>query len=425
MKNKLLSNRPFIFFYLSRTSANIADSIYTVVLLYFIQSVTESVSYTSFTYSAMSATAMLSFLVGPLVDRHSPLKIASISLLVQAIIIFSVPFLIGVPSFGMMLVLALVFVASCFSLLFYPANNKLIPILMGSQDEIVKANSLINSTDQVINIIGYLVGASIIVWIGMNNTFFLASGLLLLAGLIYLRMSQRLTIPTLVKEDSAKESSSYFTELKEGFSFVKGNVIMRSMLPFYALINFLLAIVIITLPSLGVAAGSPIYYSLIYIAFFIGVISGSILTNHVPKKGFVIALAWIFMGISLCVFAIVQGIWLKMGGILLMGISTGLINVLQTSLIQISTPTNLLGRVMSFLQSISFASMPLGALIGGMLTLRYPLETVLTYSGVLIIASGLILACIKTIRTLIIQEEPNETQQQTVVAESSDKSMEG
>ncbi|WCM63690.1 MFS transporter [Paenibacillus polymyxa] len=415
MRNNLLSNPRFLFFYLSRTSANIADSIYMIVMLYFVQSITESVSYTSFTYSAITATSMFSFIVGPIVDRHSPLKLASLSLLMQAIIIFFVPFLIGEQSYKLILILVLVFLASCFSLLFYPANSKLIPILMRNNDDIIKANVVINSTDQVINIVGYLLGASIIIFLGMKNTFYLASGLLLLAGLTFFWMSRNLIPSNYMENEPAKHSGSFLLELKEGFSFVKQNVFLKIMMPFYALINFLLAMLIITIPSLAVSAGSPIYYSLIYIVFFIGMFCGSILTNYVPKKAFVIAVAWILMGISLCVFSLMQGIWLKMVAVLPMGIGSGLINVQQTAIIHIITPTKLLGRVLSFLSSISNASLPLGALVGGVLTLRFPLENVLLFSAVLIMASGLILLCIKTVRQFTIEDQTEERQKEANV----------
>ncbi|MEK3902762.1 MFS transporter [Paenibacillus sp. FSL R7-0179] len=411
MKTKLFSNYRFLSFYLSRSSANIADSIYSIVLLYFVQSMTESVAYTSFMYSATTSTAIFSFLVGPVVDRYSPSKLVSLSLLVQAGIIFSVPFLIGENQSNLFLILALVFLASCFSLLFYPANSKIIPMLLPSNEGIVKANALISSTDQMINILGYLVGASIIIGMGMKNTFFLASGLLLVSGIIYLQMNRKLTISDTSKKVSTIEPKSYLHDLKEGFGFVNRSTFLKIMLPFYGLINFLMAILIITIPSLAVDAGSPIYYSLIYIAFFIGVLIGSVLTNKLPKSGIVIAFAWIFMGVSLGVFASVQGIWLKMAAVLLIGISTGLINVLQTSLIQIITPNELLGRVMSFLTSLSNASLPLGALIGGILALRFPIEIVLFVSAVLILLSGILLLMIKTVREFVIQGEDEEVLQ--------------
>lgn len=170
--NPLFKDSRFIRFFASRTSANIADSIYSIVLLYFVQQSTQSVAMTSFTYTAVSAASIFSFLVGPVVDRYSPPLLASIALFTQAVLILVVPFLIQDGMVNLVAILVIVFIASCFSTLFYPANSKMLPQLIGSPDLIVRANSMILSTDQVINIVGYLAGASLIIAMGMKNTFF-------------------------------------------------------------------------------------------------------------------------------------------------------------------------------------------------------------------------------------------------------------
>jgi|GEM_PF-7093571 len=403
----LFKNSLFVRFYLSRTSANIADSIYSIVLLYFIQKSTASVSFTSFTFTAISAASIFSFLLGPLVDRYSPSLLASISLFVQAVLILAVPFLITDGGANLLAILILVFVASCFSMLFYPANNKMLPQLIQSPDRIVKANAMISSTDQLINVAGYLVGASIIVLLGMKNTFYLASGMLFLSGLIYVQLKKQME-----PEKSAGGASKgplkireYTSELVEGYRFVAGNPFLRIMLPFFALTNFSMSILIITVPSMSVSYGSPIYYSLLYIAFFVGIFVGSALINVLKKNGLMIAISWLLMGASLYLFAIVPALWMKLSAILLMGVFTGIINVLQTSLIQIITPSQLMGRVMAFLHTLSNAALPLGAFIGGILALRFELDSVLFISALVIVACGVLLLALKAVRTFQIPAE--------------------
>ncbi|GKS11277.1 macrolide transporter [Paenibacillus chitinolyticus] len=403
----LFKNSLFVRFYLSRTSANIADSIYSIVLLYFIQKSTASVSFTSFTFTAISAASIFSFLLGPLVDRYSPSLLASISLFVQAVLILAVPFLITDGGANLLTILILVFVASCFSMLFYPANNKMLPQLIQSPDRIVKANAMISSTDQLINVAGYLVGASIILLLGMKNTFYLASGMLFLSGLIYVQLKKQME-PEKNTGGAPKgplKIREYTSELVEGYRFVAGNPFLRIMLPFFALTNFSMSILIITVPSMSVSYGSPIYYSLLYIAFFVGIFVGSALINVLKKNGLMIAISWLLMGASLYLFAIVPALWMKLSAILLMGVFTGIINVLQTSLIQIITPPQLMGRVMAFLHTLSNAALPLGAFIGGILALRFELDSVLFISALVIVACGVLLLALKAVRTFQIPSE--------------------
>ncbi|AET60710.1 Permease [Paenibacillus terrae HPL-003] len=396
----LFKNSRFVRFFASRTSANIADSIYSIVLLYFVQQSTQSVAMTSFTYTAVSAASIFSFLVGPLVDRYSPALLASIALFTQAVLILAVPFLIQDGMVHLVTILVIVFIASCFSTLFYPANSKMLPQLVRSPDLIVQANSMISSTDQVINIAGYLAGASLIIAMGMKNTFFLASAMLFLAGFVYVRLNKQIDAPA-VEDTNGRGSLKlgyYLKELKEGYLFVKRHAFLRLMLPFFALTNFSMAILIITMPSIAVSYGSPIYYSLLYVAYFIGIFIGSLLVSVLKKNGITIAVSWVAMGLAIYVFSIVPEMWMKLLAALLLGIFTGIINVLQTSLIQIITPLPLLGRVASFLNTLSSAALPLGALIGGALALRFALSEVLFFSGLITALCGLIMFLVKDIR---------------------------
>ncbi|MCP3793989.1 MFS transporter [Paenibacillus sp. CH40] len=397
--NLLFKDSRFIRFFASRTSANIADSIYSIVLLYFVQQSTQSVAITSFTYTAVSAASIFSFLVGPLVDRYSPPLLASISLFTQAVLILAVPFLIQDRMVNLVAILVIVFIASCFSTLFYPANSKMLPQLVDSPDSIVRANSMISSTDQVINIAGYLAGASLIIAMGMKNTFFLAGAMLFLAGFVYVRLSKQIDAPPV--EDTGRSSLKlgyYLKQLKEGYLFVKRHTFLRIMLPFFALTNFSMAILIIALPSIAVSYGSPIYYSLLYVAYFIGIFIGSFLVSVLKKNGITIAVSWVAMGLAIYVFSLVPEMWMKLLAALLLGIFTGIINVLQTSLIQIITPLPILGRVTAFLNTLSNAALPLGALIGGALALRFSLSEVLFFSGLITVLCGLIMFLFKDIR---------------------------
>jgi MFS family permease len=405
--NLLFKDSRFIRFFASRTSANIADSIYSIVLLYFVQQSTQSVAMTSFTYTAVSAASIFSFLVGPLVDRYSPPLLASIALFTQAVLILAVPFLIQNGMVNLVAILVIVFIASCFSTLFYPANSKMLPQLVGSPDLIVRANSMISSTDQVINIAGYLAGASLIIAMGMKNTFFLASAMLFLSGFVYVRLNKQIDSPA-VEDTNGRGSLKlgyYLKELKEGYLFVKQHTFLRIMLPFFALTNFSMEILVIAMPSIAVSYGSPIYYSLLYVAYFIGIFIGSFLVSVLKKNGITIAVSWVAMGLAIYVFSIVPEMWMKLLAALLLGVFTGIINVLQTSLIQIITPLPLLGRVTAFLNTLSSAALPLGALIGGALALRFALSEVLFFSGLITGLCGLVMFLVKDIRQFEIPSE--------------------
>ncbi len=131
----------------------------------------------------------------------------------------------------------------------------------------------------------------------------------------------------------------------------------------------------------------------------------SFLVSVLKKNGITIAVSWVAMGLAIYVFSLVPEMWMKLLAALLLGIFTGIINVLQTSLIQIITPLPLMGRVASFLNTLSSAALPLGALIGGALALRFALSEVLFFSGLITALCGLIMFLVKDIRQFEIPSE--------------------
>ncbi|MOA20084.1 hypothetical protein D3C78_1405040 [compost metagenome] len=75
---------------------------------------------------------------------------------------------------------------------------------------------------------------------------------------------------------------------------------------------------------------------------------------------------------------------------------------------------------MSFLTSLSNASLPFGALIGGMLALRFPLDTVLLINAVIILVSGFVLIGLKTIRDFVFIDEDVKEKEEDAVGSSGE-----
>ncbi|MFD3259477.1 MFS transporter [Paenibacillus lentus] len=405
---RIFKNTNFSLFLGSRTIANIADSVYFMAILWMIQTSTNSVAYTGMAYSVMSAALLFSFSFGPLIDRYSPAMLASVSLLVQAFIILSIPF-IGMESGGGVLILGLLFVASLFSALYYPATHTILPSISRNRDELFSGNSIIGSTDEVINLAGFLAGGSIILFIGVNQTLILSSSLLLLACLLYVVLMRRLNLSSSspVEQFEAEDEDQrppanikvYLADLKEGFQFIKDNSFLRATLPLSAISNLGLAIVIIVVPSIGESFGSALHFSLLYGACFFGMILGALVSNVLKKNGVTMINFWIGEGIALMLFALMPGVfWWKLTTVVLFGICSGANTVLLTTFVQLMTRQQLLGRVMSAVSTLASISLPLGGLLGGLMAVWLDVSWIVFISAALILTSGLMLLLYKEIR---------------------------
>lgn len=384
-------------FLFSRSIANISDSIYFLVLLWGVQTATHSTMYTGFAYSAITAASLSVILFGPYIDRFSPGKLSSISLFIQAVIIFIISVLFQFDNIIWWLIIFLIFIASIFSNIFYPANTTLFTQIV-PMDEYQTGNSIISSLDQSINLLGFVLGGSIIIWIGATNTYILSATLMIVASLMYFFVIKG--------NHSRKESksSNYFDDFKIGFNFIKTIKYMKILLTVGSISNAIMAMIVISLPAIGQEYGSPLYYSLIYVLFFIGFILGALLSNFTQKTGLSISLAWICNGLCLIFISLNFSMYINFLCMLLFGVSSGILNIIQYTFEQTMTPANLMGRVTSTIGTLNNIATPIGAFIGGILIAYFSINVMFLICGVIITILGIILSINREFKSFNIEK---------------------
>ncbi|WP_159882436.1 MFS transporter [Paenibacillus puerhi] len=419
---QVLRNANFLSFFTSRTLANFADSIYFIALLWIVQTTFHSPAFTGFTFTALSLAAVFSFAFGPLIDRISAAALSGVALLAQGIILLFIPVLTGQSLLSFSIILVLVLVASLFAAVFYPANMSLIPQILEDKDKLVQGNALVSSSDQLINLIGFLLGGTLVAWIGASQSFYVASGAMLAGSILFFLLTRRMKAGKPSRTDASSGSSSsspasYMAEIKEGLHFLWGNLFLRVLMLLNLVANFSIALLIIALPSLGESYGSAFYYSAIYVAFFFGMIIGALMTNSIKKTGMNISLFWIGSGLALMLFFVLpHAIGWKVISIALFGLCSGVVNVLQMSFIQLLTEERMMGRVMSSVTTMSNIAIPLGSLIGSSLALQLRIETLFLLAGSLIIGCGAVMLMIRSVRRFTADSIQPSHAQSTEVA---------
>ncbi|MGP4082932.1 MFS transporter [Pseudalkalibacillus sp. R45] len=159
------------------------------------------------------------------------------------------------------------------------------------------------------------------------------------------------------------------------------------------------------LPSIGNSFGSVMYYSIIYVVLFAGLFLGSLLTSILKTNGKIISFFWSISGLSLMIFGVADLFLFKAISLLIFGLCLGVINVLSFTYIQIITKKEMMGRIMSTLNTCGSLSMPLGSLIGGLLALKLNISLIIILSGIAISICGISLFLIRDVRTITFQKE--------------------
>ncbi|MEQ1703823.1 MAG: MFS transporter, partial [Ilumatobacteraceae bacterium] len=176
-------------------------------------------------------------------------------------------------------------------------------------------------------------------------------------------------------------------DLREGFRFVRANIIVRRITEVLAVINFFYfaATSLLVLYNDRLLHGSNATYA----ALFVGAATGTVLSRfainglvvRVGKAGTLAAAIWLWAA-SIVGLAATSSTWVAIAMYGLLGAGTGLWWALNTTIRQQVTPTRLLGRMNAVYRTISWGVVPVGAAFGGVMARWYGLRTPFVIAGV-------------------------------------------
>ena len=219
-------------------------------------------------------------------------------------------------------------------------------------------------------------------------TFFIAAALI---------ASMKPTVKSFSPE-SKTGPINFKAEIKEGFTWLWSHTLLRPMAIILGLLNGIAALTGATfiLFAQEVLDTTVFIFAILGTAGAIGGILGGLLGPKVSEKiGTGRTLSLVLFTEALCTFFIgLTTNWQIVWVLTALATFTGVLwNVVTVSLRQSLIPTNLLGRVNSVYRFFAWGSIPIGALIGGVLVsaLEGPIGREMAFRSVYFIAGGLAL----------------------------------
>ena len=217
-------------------------------------------------------------------------------------------------------------------------------------------------------------------------TFFIAAALI---------ASMKPTVKSFSPE-SKTGPINFKAEIKEGFTWLWSHTLLRPMAIILGLLNGIAALTGATfiLFAQEVLDTTVFIFAILGTAGAIGGILGGLLGPKVSEKiGTGRTLSLVLFTEALCTFFIgLTTNWQIVWVLTALATFTGVLwNVVTVSLRQSLIPTNLLGRVNSVYRFFAWGSIPIGALIGGVLVsaLEGPIGREMAFRSVYFIAGGL------------------------------------
>lgn len=284
----------------------------------------------------------------------------------------------------------LIFIVSSFAAIYHPAFHSYLPMLV-REHELAAGNSYINAADNAVDVVGPIIGGSVIAMIGtVNSLYFDAASFLASAAAIALI---RGATPTL-KADAYARLYEWRNDLRAGIVYALAHPVVRYSCLLFALSNF----------GLGIFMANFMYYLLVRVELNpmqvgttlalsgIGGILGSIIAPRLSRyldEGPLILNCTILVGLGTLLLhwtansLAVAVVW---GGVLA---ANSIIIVTFFTLRQRVVPSEFLGRTVAITRPIGYAAIPLGSILGGWLV-QYSggLDYAILASGVIVTGAG-------------------------------------
>jgi len=327
---------------------------------------------------------LLFMLIGGVVaDRHDRRRLLAMSQYVQAFSAFMLALLVWTGHIHVAFIFALSFISGCGQAFGGPAYQAMIPSLVPKRD-LPNAIALNSTQFNLSRVLGPGVGAIVLATVGTAWCFFFN-------GLSFFIVVLALAALALPKHVAALNRGAVTEELKGGLRYVRDNRLLLTLTVLVTLSTFLTMPLMTMLPAFAhdVLTGlgrAETRLSALMAAQGLGAIVGALVVGVVDSSqmGRVLLVVQIGLGLLIAGFALSTSLPLSLALLFLAGILFMVLFSLAFSLLQMTVPDALRGRVVSIYMVALRGGGPIGALVAGALADRFSASRVMAVNGLLL-----------------------------------------
>ena len=394
----MFKNKNFSLLLFGRLITNFGDSIYSIATLTLIYTLTKSTFYSGITLFLISFTAILQIFISPIINKFNVKRFLIISQLLQAIILLVITYLIYVNKLQITTLIIFIVCISFINQIVYPIQLALLPKII-KQEDLVKANSLFSIAYQGSDALFNSIGGYIISIFGTIFAFIINSITFFINSTLFIFLSNNLSKNTNTVQEN------YFSKLSSGIK-IWNTPLLKPLLIGIIIINFSTSSLLTLLPEYS---ETSYFYGVLLSASGLGILIGAFLSNSQILKN-------IRLGVLYTTFTL--GIGLSWGALSILNnnsltnkiinfslflfgwILIGILNTYSQTMIQCIVSKDKLDVAMSTMIGLSIAFSPLGALLAGVLSIKYNIETIIIITSLLIFSIFLFWLFNKNIRNL-------------------------
>ena len=396
--DSMFKNKNFSILLFGRLITNFGDSIYSIATLTLIYTLTKSTFYSGITLFLISFTAILQIFISPIISKFNVKRFLIISQLFQAIILLVITYLIYVNKLQITTLIIFIVCISFINQIVYPVQLALLPKIV-KQEDLVKANSLFSIAYQGSDALFNSIGGFIITVFGTIYAFIINSITFFINSFIFIFLSNNLSKNTNTIQEN------YFSKLSSGIK-IWNTPLLKPLLIGITIINFSTSSLLTLLPEYS---ETSYFYGILLSASGLGILIGAFLSNSQILKNIRLSVLYttftLGIGLSWGALSIVNNnsITNKIVNFLLFlfgWILIGILNTYSQTMIQCIISKDKLDVAMSTMIGLSIAFSPLGALLAGILSIKYSIKTIIIITSLLIFSIFLFWLFNKNIRNL-------------------------
>lgn len=381
-----------ILFLASQTISLFGSSLVQYAIMWYITLTTQSgVMMTIAIICGFLPTLFLSPFAGVWADRYNrkTLIIISDSIIALSTLILAILFLLGYDSLWLLFVMSAI--RALGAAIQIPTIGALLPQIV-PEDKLTKVNATNGTIQATVMLASPMLSGALLTVASIEIIFFIDVITAVIAVSVLFLF---LHVPVHAKAKK-KQVMSYFSDMREGFNYIRKHEYIKRFFLFCAFFFFLAAPVAFLTPLQVVRSfGDDVWrLTAIEMTFSIGMIMGGIImASWGGFKNKIHSMTLSIFVIGACTFAlgVIPVFWLYLTFMGLVGIAMPIFNTPSTVLLQEKVDADFLGRVFGVLGMIGSSMMPMGMLLFGPLSDIIKIEWLLIVTGMLLFIQGFFL----------------------------------
>lgn len=342
---QVLKQRDFGLFWLSLLFSAVGSQISTVAIAWQVYEITDSPFQLGLTGLFRALPVMLLSLPGGvLADRMDRRKLLIVTQTLAALLSLALALLTSSGQIRVWHIYAVTFLSGAVGIFDAPARTAMIPALV-SAEQLASAYALNITWRQIATLGGPFIGGVVISALGLSPAYFI-DALSFLAVIICLAFMRREVKPAIDKKESALES------VRAGFNFIRENSVILALMGMDTCVQFFGAYRSM-MPAFAkdILGAGPVELGALLGVPALGALTGSgvvLAAGNPRRKGKLIIVVTLLYTAGLICFALSRSLSLSLVIVFFLGLVDAIGETLRDTLVQLTTPDRMRGRVKSF-----------------------------------------------------------------------------